>query len=629
MKHGSPFLAAIAIPVFILVAAVTAASADANDLPFPHITWVDSGPVAEDAGVSAGLAWGDYDNDGDPDLYIANWRDQPGFLYRNDDGRFSRIVEGPIATDSHLGSGPVWGDYDGDGDLDLFLATQQNEHNALYRNEGDDRFVRVTDGPLVSDFGDSYSAAWADANGDGHLDLAVANSTGQRNFLYRNLGDGRFELLADGPLAEDQGNHVGVSWADVDDDGDQDLFFASFGPEPSVLYRNDGDFRFVRTTALEDETGRATGGAFADFDGDGDLDLHLSRSRGFFTPEVDLLLRNDGGFRFTPVESAAISESRRSVASSWADLDYDGDLDLLVLRYLEPNLLAENTGEGTFRAVDQDLAVAAFSSGHGWADFDLDGDLDLAVANWQNQDNTLFTASGVQGGFLRVRLRQAGPNRFAVGASVRLASDTARERWQRRDVTAGGSFRSQEPLDLTFGLGEAGEASPVIVRWPDGLEERFEGLAANRRVTIERGRGVVDEWAPNLWPRRHIAQAYAVVPDGESVESAEERFLEWRRKLDAYGTDLGGFVDAYIAIRERGADPVTLDRIVRFWADALPDLYATRHMEIIALRSLGLQDARDRAERDLIMELDELEGLTERDRRRIRREAEHREHHEP
>src|SRR6056297_3379000 len=580
MKHGSPFLAAIAIPVFILVAAVTAASADANDLPFPHITWVDSGPVAEDAGVSAGLAWGDYDNDGDPDLYIANWRDQPGFLYRNDDGRFSRIVEGSIATDSHLGSGPVWGDYDGDGDLDLFLATQQNEHNALYRNEGDDRFVRVTDGPLVSDFGDSYSAAWADANGDGHLDPAVANSTGQRNFLYRNLGDGRFELLADGPLAEDQGNHVGVSWADVDDDGDQDLFFASFGPEPSVLYRNDGDFRFVRTTALEDETGRATGGAFADFDGDGDLDLHLSRSRGFFTPEVDLLLRNDGGFRFTPVESAAISESRRSVAS-------------------------------------------------GWADIDLDGDLDLAVANWQNQDNTLFTASGVRGGFLRVRLRQAGPNRFAVGASVRLASDTARERWQRRDVTAGGSFRSQEPLDLTFGLGEAGEASPVIVRWPDGLEERFEGLAANRRVTIERGRGVVDEWAPNLWPRRHIAQAYAVVPDGESVESAEERFLEWRRKLDAYGTDLGGFVDAYIAIRERGADPVTLERIVRFWADALPDLYATRHMEIIALRSLGLQDARDRAERDLIMELDELEGLTERDRRRIRREAEHREHHEP
>ena len=175
-------------------------------------TFARVGPnVLNDGGISAGVSLGDYDGDGHLDLFFANWNDQVNYLYHsNGDGTFTRIEDGPIATEPGFSSGGSWGDYDNDGHLDLFVANQQNENNYLYHNDGDGSFTKVVAGDMVTDFGNSYAGAWSDYDRDGHLDLFVANA-GQPNFLYHNRGDGTFTRIKAGDIVND----VAVSWAAV------------------------------------------------------------------------------------------------------------------------------------------------------------------------------------------------------------------------------------------------------------------------------------------------------------------------------------------------------------------------------------------------------------------------------
>lgn len=198
--------------------------------------------------------------------------------------------------------------------------------------------------------------------------------------------------------------------------------------------------------------------------------------------------------------------------------------------------------------------------------------------------------------------------------------------WQRQDVAAGGSFRSQQPNEITFGLGKADHAAEIVVRWLDGAEERFANIAADRSITVERGRGVVETRSQPSWPRRHVAAAYAEAFAARGIEAAEEGFPERGEELLGFETELGGFIDAYVAIREWGADEAMLERVARFWARALPDLHSARRMEVIALRSLGRQEDLEWAEWRLLDDLDRLEGLDAAARRRIRREAEQKAH---
>jgi hypothetical protein len=156
---------------------------------------IGSGDVVNDGGISAGVAWGDFDNDGVVDLFVANWQNQRNFLYRNaGDATFTKILEGDIVNDvAHYdpySSGPCWGDFNNDGFLDMFVANQRDRNNFLYMNNGDGTFTKITDDPVVTDGGASFSSAWGDYDNDGYLDLFVANAFNQDNFLYRNKGDG-------------------------------------------------------------------------------------------------------------------------------------------------------------------------------------------------------------------------------------------------------------------------------------------------------------------------------------------------------------------------------------------------------------------------------------------------------
>src|SRR6185503_20240200 len=222
---------------------------------------VASGSIVSD--VNLGMqtcAWGDYNNDGLIDMFIANdgYESVPqhkDFLYRNNGaGGFSRILNGPVPNDSGTGAAGTWGDYNNDGKLDLFVANAKNEKNFLYRNDGNGEFTKITTGSIVNDVGNFAGGSWGDYNNDGFLDLFVSNfgdlfsPATARNFLYRNNGDGTFVKVTSGAIVTDSGKFVGSAWGDYDNDGFLDLFVCEYQTGNNFLYHNNGGGTFSRIT---------------------------------------------------------------------------------------------------------------------------------------------------------------------------------------------------------------------------------------------------------------------------------------------------------------------------------------------------------------------------------------------
>jgi hypothetical protein len=205
------------------------------------------GHLVNDGEMSLSSGWCDYDDDGDPDLLVANggtfdYYGIANLFYRNDgDGTFSRITEGVVATDVENSTGVSWGDYDNDGDFDLFIANWGREDNSLYQNNGDGTFSKITTGSIVTSGGHSVAGAWGDADNDGDLDLFVTNDWDEDNWFYLNNGDGAFTEITEGDFVNDGGRSNGATWADYDRDGFLDLFVPN-GRNPTqhnFLYHND------------------------------------------------------------------------------------------------------------------------------------------------------------------------------------------------------------------------------------------------------------------------------------------------------------------------------------------------------------------------------------------------------
>ena len=227
-------------------------------------TKVTEGEPVTDAEHSLSSSWCDFDNDGDQDLFTANSRPFQGvplanFLYLNNgNGTFTRLTSGIVVTDIGTSTGGSWGDYDNDGDFDLFVANWGGENNQLYRNDGDGTFSRVTTGSIVNDGGSSVSGAWGDYDNDGHLDLSVTNDWNENNFLYHNNGDGTFTRIVTGDIVNNGGRSNGATWSDYNNDGYLDMFVPNGQdpPQSNFLYMNNGlsgngwvNIRFVGTVS--------------------------------------------------------------------------------------------------------------------------------------------------------------------------------------------------------------------------------------------------------------------------------------------------------------------------------------------------------------------------------------------
>lgn len=243
---------------------------------------VTSGIPVTDGGHSETAAWGDYDNDGLLDLYVTNSAgNRRNFLYHNDgNGVFTKITTGTPVTDAFFSRCVNWVDYDNDGDQDLFVTNENDQHENLYRNNGNGAFTKITTGALVGDGGKTMSASWGDYDNDGDPDVFLANDQGN-DALFRNDGSGNFEKIMGDPVVNSGGNTFGSQWADVDNDGDLDLFATNAfwgGPWNNFLFINQGNGKFLRNLleAPAMDKGWSYGCAFGDMDRDGDLDLAVA-----------------------------------------------------------------------------------------------------------------------------------------------------------------------------------------------------------------------------------------------------------------------------------------------------------------------------------------------------------------
>lgn len=453
-----------------------------------------------DAADGNGGAWADYDGDGDLDLYVTNSTSQQDFLYLNNgNGTFTNVATAAGITAATNSVGADWGDYDNDGDLDVFVGNF-GQAPFLYRNNGNGTFTDVASAAGVAAVRNTVGAAWADYDTDGDLDLFVANSSLQQDFLYRNNGDGTFTDVATAVGLVDALGSNGVAWADYDNDGDLDLFVSHDGP--NSLYRNNGNGTFTDVASaagMTDPPTSSQGVAWGDYDADGDLDLYVSNTSA---ARQDFLYRNNGNGTFTNVAtSVGMTDDDWTLAPAWADYDGDGDLDLFATNQNAlQDFLYRNNGNGTFTqvAAADGMADASYGGGVGWADYDNDGDLDVFAANFIGQQDFLYRNGLTGKNWVKVvaltdvdhgaATADGQPDRIATGARVEVDLNGGADFSPGIGAYVMGLVGSSDGLSQPAAAAHfmVGTVPTVDVRvtFPDGDTVVLAGVSANQTITV-------------------------------------------------------------------------------------------------------------------------------------------------
>ncbi|MDX2030600.1 MAG: CRTAC1 family protein [Blastocatellia bacterium] len=448
--------------------------------------------VSERAGVNAvgfgmGAAVGDIDNDGDLDLFVSGVGSD--LLYRNNgNGTFTDIAREAGVDDPRWSTSAAFLDYDRDGDLDLYVANYVDftvrgnkrctaptgeldyctpaayrpQPDRLFRNEGNGRFTDVTRAAgIAAVAGPGLGVTCADFNGDGWLDIYVAND-GAANLLWINQKNGAFAengLLAGVAFAMNGMARAGMGTTagDFDNDGDQDLLVTNLSREGSTLFRNNG--------------------------------------RGDFHDESDGLNITRYSFLST------------GFGVGWFDYDNDGWLDLFAANgavtiiaglkgspypFHQANQLFHNEGEGArFREIkpaeDPTLQLSEVSRGAAFGDVDNDGDVDLLVSNNRGPARLLLNETGARRHWLAVRLQGVKDNRDGIGALISLKRRGQRTLW--RQTPSGGSYLSAGDTRVSFGLGSSTSIESLAVRWPNGEEETWDSPGIDRQITLRQYSG--------------------------------------------------------------------------------------------------------------------------------------------
>jgi hypothetical protein len=437
-----------------------------------------------------GVIAGDYDNDGDPDLYVANFG--PNVLYRNNgDGTFTDVTREAGVEDNSFSASAAFVDYDGDGDLDLYVThyntftvsgnkrcrapTGERDYCAptayfplpdrLFRNEGGGRFRDVTRAAgILKAYGHGLGVTCADFDGDGRIDIYVANDL-TPNQLWRNRGDGTFEDIAviGGSAFDSNGqleSGMGVTTEDFDGDGDLDIFKTNLRQQTNTLYVNDGAGNFDDLTDLfglgsPSRLFTGFGTRWFDYDNDGWLDLFAANGAVMLLEE----LRGDP-FPY---------HQRNSLYR------FDGK------RYRDMS----STSGPVFEQ-------SAVGRGAAFGDIDNDGDIDIVVSNCNGPARLLRNQIGNRKHWLMVRLVAASANRDAMGALVALQRRGKPPVW--RHVSTDGSYLSSNDLRLHFGLGDEADlrsAPPesLLVVWPSGRKESWKDIRPDCLMTLLQGTG--------------------------------------------------------------------------------------------------------------------------------------------
>ena len=497
-----------------------------------------------------GVCVADFDGDGWQDIYFVNGRDlygrgikaQNALYHNNGDGTFTDVTDKAGVPGTGYGLGCVWGDYDNDGHPDLFVT--QYGRNVLYHNNGDGTFNDVTDKAGVAGTEDGTyfhsGATFLDYDHDGRLDLYVGGYVdlppegrrycdlgtvksscppsaykGSANALYHNNGDGTFtNVTKAAKIYQRHGKNLSVGAYDYDNDGWPDIFVANDGIE-AYLYHNEhnGTFKEIGLTAGMALTQHGMVMAamcisLGDYDNDGWLDLYISD----FQRSSDHLWHNDGtGFYDEVSDQAGITGATRDVLSfggGFFDYDNDGWLDIFIanghvypeveqvtpgVHYKQLNSLFHNEGNGKFVDVTKQsgsgFTVPRAGRGVAFADFDNDGFVDVVVANNGDPPLLLHNSGGNGNHFLNLQLVGSRSNRDAVGARIRIKAGGIS---QIREIAGGGSYLSQSDLRANVGLGNVTRIESVEIKWPSGQQQIFRNVEADKFYRIEEGRDLLE-----------------------------------------------------------------------------------------------------------------------------------------
>jgi enediyne biosynthesis protein E4 len=522
-------------------------------LHFRHNSGAYGGKLLPET-LGAGCAFLDYDGDGWQDILLVNGNDWLGHkrehksepstlkLYRNNrNGTFSDVTRNAGLDVEMYGMGVAVGDYDNDGFPDILITCVGQ--NRLFRNTGKGSFVDVT---KSSGMGGrqamSTSALWFDFDRDGLLDLFVCNYVkwspehdvfcsldgkhksyctpeayrGETCWLFHNRGNGTFEdVTATSGIFDSSSKSLGVAMLDYDQDGWPDLLVSN-DTQPNKLYRNqrNGTFKDVAVEAgiAFSAEGRARAGMgvdVADFDNSGKAGVAITN----FDNEMTGLYRlSDGGTYVDVAMPSGVgqaSKDKLGFGCVFLDANLDGALDLVVVNghiddtvrnvsgvgYAQPPQLFLNRGKGTFvdvaAAIGGDFSRPKVGRGLAYGDFDRDGDLDLLITT-NNGPAYLYRADQNAGNHsIRIRLIGTKSNRDAIGASIKVFSGTSNEASsQSRLVKSGSSYLSQSESPLTFGLGRRNTVDRLIIDWPSGRTEEYKNLSAGKAYECVETKGI-------------------------------------------------------------------------------------------------------------------------------------------
>jgi enediyne biosynthesis protein E4 len=498
--------------------------------------------------MPAGVALLDYDGDGLLDIYLVNGAEMPSLVktspkysnrlfHNNGNGTFTDVTEHAGVAGAGYGMGVAVGDYDNDGRPDLFVANVNG--NQLFHNNGDGTFRDVTASAGVSGALHngrkmwSIAAGWFDYNRDGLLDLFVANYcewdphfeptcmgiNGRgychpgsfaplTNTLYRNNGDGTFtDVSAETGISKSQGRGMGVAFADYDNDGWPDVFVANDN-SPNLLFHNIGGKRFEEVglqagVAYNDEGNVLAGMGvdFRDVNNDGLPDLwHTAIENETFPLYV-----NTGKGAFTnatqPSKLANLTRQMSGWSNAIVDLDNDGWKDLVVARsnvmdnieevskhfhYAEPNSVFRNLGNGQFddvsAAAGVDFTRAAPHRGLAFGDLDNDGRMDLVVTALGAPVSVLRNITQTHHHWLLLKLTGSKSNRMAIGAQISLTTGDGRKLYN--EVTTSTGYAASSDARVHFGLGESRVIREIEIRWPSGARQLLENVPPDRVMEV-------------------------------------------------------------------------------------------------------------------------------------------------
>lgn len=417
------------------------------------------------------VQWIDYNDDGRLDLFLVGSNGTA--LFKNlGNGKFVDVTtKVRIGNNGRDSRGASWADIDNDGHPDVFIANATGPPTLLLNKKTTFKDVSNSIHSIASPGGTTRAGIWLDVNNDGLIDLFLIND-GAPNQLLKNTGATHFTDIAKKAGVAFAGAGRSAVSADFDGDGLLDIYLANFN-QPNKFYINNGDetFRETGTAAGVAFSGASVQAAITDFNGDQKTDLFVVNSNA-----PSFFFKNLGGLKFKKIASASLRKSKNGVAAAFGDFDLDGDEDLVLSQSIGGNFLFTNDGKGKFQlARDVSFNHTPYTTGIAVGDCDNDGAPDIAIA-----DSLFMNVGSTGNNFLTLILQGKQSNRSAIGAQVLLQTGSI---FQVK-VVSGGDGMSQGSLPLVFGVGKAADIDSVRVVWPSGINQVLQHVKANQILKV-------------------------------------------------------------------------------------------------------------------------------------------------